>query len=169
MSASADRNLLFGILAVQLDFVSKDALIGAMNAWLLDKSRPLGVILREQGQLSAECSQLLAALVTEHLKQHGYDPQQSLATLSSIIDPAVRQELQSIADAEVRASMAAAGGARPNPLSTADPPPSPPSRYEILRSHARGGLGEVFVAEDQETAPRGRAQGNPSQARGRSR
>jgi hypothetical protein len=34
---SADRNLLFGILAVQLDFVSKDALIAGMNAWLLDK------------------------------------------------------------------------------------------------------------------------------------
>ena len=29
---SADRNLLFGILAVQLDFVSKDALIDAMMA-----------------------------------------------------------------------------------------------------------------------------------------
>ena len=37
---SADRNLLFGILAVQLDFVSRDALIDAMNAWLLKKARP---------------------------------------------------------------------------------------------------------------------------------
>jgi hypothetical protein len=46
---SADRNLLFGVLAVQLDFVSKDALIAGMNAWLLDKGKPLGDILRDQG------------------------------------------------------------------------------------------------------------------------
>jgi hypothetical protein len=29
----ADRNLLFGILALQLDFISRKALIAAMNAW----------------------------------------------------------------------------------------------------------------------------------------
>ena len=80
MSASADRNLLFGILAVQLDFVSKDALIAAMNAWVLDKAKPLGDILRDGGHLSAERLQLLAALVAEHLKQHGDDPQRSLVS-----------------------------------------------------------------------------------------
>src|SRR5947207_10670662 len=84
VSASADRNLLFGILAVQLDFVSKDALIAAMNAWLLDKGKPLGDILRDGGHLSVERLQLLAALVAEHLKQHGDDPQRSLAALSSV-------------------------------------------------------------------------------------
>jgi hypothetical protein len=42
---SADRNLLFGILAMQLDFVTKDALIAAIHAWLLDKAKPLGDIL----------------------------------------------------------------------------------------------------------------------------
>jgi eukaryotic-like serine/threonine-protein kinase len=70
MSTSTDRNLLLGILAVQLDFVTKDALIGAMNAWLLDKKRSLGEILSIQGHLSAERMQLLTALVAEHLKQH---------------------------------------------------------------------------------------------------
>jgi hypothetical protein len=29
--ASADRNLLFGILALQMDFISRDALIAAMQ------------------------------------------------------------------------------------------------------------------------------------------
>jgi hypothetical protein len=37
----ADRNLLFGILALQMDFIGRDALIAAMNAWVLDKSKPL--------------------------------------------------------------------------------------------------------------------------------
>jgi hypothetical protein len=37
MSAAADRNLLFGILALQMDFISRDALIQGMNAWVLDR------------------------------------------------------------------------------------------------------------------------------------
>src|SRR5205085_10893496 len=68
-TVSADRNLLFGILAVQLDFVTQGALIGAMQAWLLDKAKPLGDILRDGGHLSAEALQHLAALVAVHLKR----------------------------------------------------------------------------------------------------
>ena len=52
--ASADRNLLFGILALQMDFVSRDALLAAMNAWVLAKHKPLGAILVEQGGLAPE-------------------------------------------------------------------------------------------------------------------
>jgi hypothetical protein len=40
--SGADRNLLFGILALQLDFVQRDALIQAMHAWVLDRTKPLG-------------------------------------------------------------------------------------------------------------------------------
>ncbi len=43
-----DRNLLFGILALQMDFISRDALVAAMNAWVLDKGRPLGQFLVDQ-------------------------------------------------------------------------------------------------------------------------
>src|SRR5438034_967380 len=51
---AADRNLLFGILALQMDFISRDQLIAAMNAWVLDKAKPLGQILRAQGTLAAD-------------------------------------------------------------------------------------------------------------------
>jgi hypothetical protein len=50
---SADRNLLFGILAVQMDFVSRDALIAAMNARVLAKRRPLGWVRPTGGARSA--------------------------------------------------------------------------------------------------------------------
>src|SRR5579864_6759450 len=49
---AADRNLLFGVLALQMDFVGRDDLIAAMNAWVLDKDRSLGQVLREQGKLA---------------------------------------------------------------------------------------------------------------------
>jgi hypothetical protein len=36
----ADRNLLFGILALHLNFVTRDALTQAIHAWVLDKAKP---------------------------------------------------------------------------------------------------------------------------------
>jgi hypothetical protein len=62
---AADLNLLFGVMAVQSDFVARDALIEAMGAWVLDKSKPLGQILVERGHLTAERYALLDALVNE--------------------------------------------------------------------------------------------------------
>ena len=49
---SADRNLLFGILALQMDFISRDQLIAGMQAWALDKSKPFGEILSTQKALT---------------------------------------------------------------------------------------------------------------------
>ena len=58
-AAAADRNLLFGILALQMDFISRDSLVAAMNAWVLDKARPLGQVLLEQGALRPDTHALL--------------------------------------------------------------------------------------------------------------
>src|SRR6516225_784143 len=94
---SADRNLLFGILALQMDFISRDALIAAMNAWVLDKAKSLGHILQTQNALSEEEHALLEAMVRKHLEKHGNDPQQSLAAVSSL--RSLREDLRQIADA----------------------------------------------------------------------
>jgi serine/threonine-protein kinase len=156
-AASADRNLLFGILALQMDFIGRDALIAAMHAWVLDKAKPLGDILAEQGALTSEHRTLLDALVEAHLAQHGNDPAQSLAALSSL-GPA-RQELERVADPDVQASLGVVASARhdgdADPWATRAPATAGEStskglRFRILRRHARGGLGEVFVARDEE-------------------
>src|SRR5436305_7885748 len=89
---AADRNLLFGVLALQMDFISRDALVRAMNAWVLDKAKPLGQILVEQGGLRSDAHLLLEALVQKHLELHGGDPQKSLASVSSL--GPVREQLQ---------------------------------------------------------------------------
>ena len=81
--AAADRNLLFGILALQMDFIRRDALIAAMNAWVLDKARPLGQILLEQGALAAADRELLDVMVQRHLEKHGQDAERSLAALAA--------------------------------------------------------------------------------------
>ena len=152
--SSSDRNLLFGILALQMDFISRDALVAAMHAWVLDKSRPLGQILVEQGALDADNRAWLEAGVERHLAKHNNDAQQSLAAVRSI--RSVRQDLHAIADANVQASLVHV----PPPNShdelestgpDAGPRTLPPqARFQILRPHAKGGLGEVFVARDEE-------------------
>src|SRR6266566_4565041 len=101
---TTDLNLLFGILALQMDFIRREELIVAMNAWVLDKSKPLGEILCVQGALANERRSLLDALVREHLKQHGDDPQHSLAAVSTI--HSVRRDLEQIADADVQTLLA---------------------------------------------------------------
>jgi tetratricopeptide (TPR) repeat protein/tRNA A-37 threonylcarbamoyl transferase component Bud32 len=151
---SADRNLLFGILALQMDFVSRDALIRAMHAWVLQKAKPLGQVLREQGALPDDAHALVEALVQKHLERHGNDPQRSLAALSSI--GPVREDLRQVADADVQASLAHACAtcrADTDPHATRPPSAGATSaglRFHILRPHARGGLGEVYVALDGE-------------------
>jgi hypothetical protein len=100
----ADRNLLFGILALQMDFISRDSLIAAMGAWVLNKDKALGQILDDQGKMSPEHLALLEPLVQAHIKAHGDDPHKSLASLSDL--GSVREQLLQIPDPDLLASLA---------------------------------------------------------------
>jgi tetratricopeptide (TPR) repeat protein len=152
--ANADRNLLLGILAYQNAFVTRDALLAAMQAWLYDKATPLAEILHHQGALDSDCCGLLEALVAQHLRKHGDDTHESLAALGSrgAAQRELERELKRIVDADVAASLrhlAAARGAD-DPAATAPAPAAAAARFRVLRPHAKGGLGEVFVALDCE-------------------
>jgi serine/threonine protein kinase/formylglycine-generating enzyme required for sulfatase activity len=152
-SFSSDRNLLFGILALQMDFISRDALIAAMHAWMLDKAKPLGQILREQRHLTEADHALLEAMVRRHLERHGDNPRNSLAALS-FAGP-LCQDLQRLPDSDLHASLArvstAGSGHSDATLNQPSPGPMPSrTRFLILRPHAEGGLGKVFVARDEE-------------------
>jgi hypothetical protein len=128
--ARTDQNLLFGILALQMDFISRDALVAAMNAWVLEKATPLGQILLRQGSLHADTHALLEALVHKHLQMHGGDAHQSLAAVNSL--GPVREQLQQIADADLHASLAhvspdRAAGEDPDPYATRPPSAGTPT------------------------------------------
>src|SRR3954471_22812596 len=139
----ADRNLLFGILAVQMNFVARDALIAAMHAWVLERSQPLGRILVEQQALSLARHDLLEQLVDEHLVAHDGDAAKSLAATDGL--DAIRDELKQLADPVVDATLERvpfAGAATQHDaeatLTYSEGSPDGGSRFSILRPHARG-------------------------------
>jgi serine/threonine protein kinase len=108
---SADRNLVFGMLALQMDFLRPEDLIAALHAWMLTKTRPLGAILEERRLLTPERRAKVEALVEEWVGAPAPGPD----------DPESTRYLASA-----------------------------PLRYCVLRKHREGGLGEVFVAHDEE-------------------
>jgi serine/threonine-protein kinase len=151
----ADRNLLFGLLALQNNFIDRDGLVDAFHRWVNDRSAPLDRILLDRGALTPSRHLLLAGLVEEHLKIHGDDPARSLAALSSI--DSVRADLSRIADPDLQASLVhvSAGRRDEDPNRTVSyvslgESTSAGSRFRVLRPHAKGGLGQVSVALDQE-------------------
>jgi hypothetical protein len=87
MPRTADRNLLLGILALQTDVITRDALIAAMNAWAVAKHRPLEDILVEQGALEPADRDLLRPMVDRHIARHG-GPEKSLQAISRASDVA---------------------------------------------------------------------------------
>ena len=81
---SDDRNMLFGMLAHQMDFINGKQLGEAMKARGEQRGKALGEVLVEQGVLAPEHQALIENLVEEHLKLHGEDPQKSIAALEEI-------------------------------------------------------------------------------------
>jgi serine/threonine-protein kinase len=152
---SADRNLLFGVLALQMDFISHEALIAAMQTWVVHKQQPLGQILRDHQALGAEEHALLDALVNKHLAFHGDNVEESLAAVRTV--GSVRRQLEQIADPDLQTTLAHLAGPPTEDEdcpatrgSSVGVPTAAGTRFVILRPHARGGLGEVFMALDEE-------------------
>lgn len=151
----ADANLLFGVVALQMDFVARDQLIAGMQAWVNEKSTPLADHLVRLGSLKPERRRLLEPLVAEHIRQHQGRASHSLAAVESV--DVIQHELLQISDADVQASVRRLGRSIPADLAHSinatclqDTLPADNMRFRILRPHARGGLGEVFVARDTE-------------------
>jgi serine/threonine-protein kinase len=148
-ASSADRNLLFGILAVQVNFIDSDTLVAAMNSWVVDKQKPLGRILVDQQKLTDEQLAAIDGLIEQHLKMHGGDPELSLVSTRGGLESTV--SLDSTHNFDVQASLAKLRSSQgPGDTTTDWHPASGDGRYLKLRHHAGGGLGDVFVARDTE-------------------
>jgi WD40 repeat protein/tRNA A-37 threonylcarbamoyl transferase component Bud32 len=145
---STDRNLLFGVLALQADLIDQARFVEACTLWATRKHVPLADLLVERGWLSTADKADVERLLARKLQKHAGDVQASLA---EVADDAVRQALSSLEDAAVHQSLTdLPPSAGSDPARTVTYTPEPGQRYTLTRLHATGGIGRVWVAHDSD-------------------
>jgi serine/threonine-protein kinase len=155
-SSDPSHDLLFGLLALQNGLIDQAQLVAAFHAWTRDKGRPLAEHLVVLGHLDPAHRPLLEGLAAAHLTRHGGDAAQSLAAIA--VGRSTRESLAGVGDADVEVSLAHVVSAYTDADEDADrtasyaagAATSEGQRFFVLRPHAKGGLGEVFVALDSE-------------------
>src|SRR5207302_6962223 len=98
-----DRNLLFGVLALQVDLLDPARFAEACAAWAGRKDTPLADLLVERGWLTPADRDAVARLLRAKLDRHG-SPQ---AGLAAVAGPEVRRSLAAVDDPDIRRSLAA--------------------------------------------------------------
>ncbi len=153
------RDLLFGLVALERGLVDSDQLVAAFEAWSEASDRTMGEILVAQGVLDQSGRALVDGLAERRLAQregdaeekagsrgashragHGAAPPDDMGLSATVSHPGPPLAGQSSDDPD-RTTGCDRG------LSDA---PASGERYPIVRPHARGGLGEVFLALDPE-------------------
>ncbi|MCC6737878.1 MAG: protein kinase [Planctomycetia bacterium] len=132
-----ESDLLFGVLALQMNFISKEQLVEAAAVCMGDASKDLGRLLRERGHLRDFQHAAVSAMVEAQLRTNGGDSGKTLAIAAA--DPQVADTLRTVR-------------MPPPPPAPREPAPAAPphtaERYRLGEKLGAGGLGEVLAAFD---------------------
>ena len=146
-----DRNLLFGIFAVQIKGVAPKQIVEAGAAWATDTSKPLSARLVELGALSDADVALIDQLVNAAIAAHSGDASSALISLggeeqvdktfygSIIMKPSGGLDTRPMVNDSFLGEPVAV-------LSTVE---EYPGRYSHISEYGRGGMGRVLLVHDE--------------------
>lgn len=149
--------LLLGALALRLELARRDHLLVALNAWSEDRSGTVADRLRTTPGVDPAAIAIAEAVRDRLVGLHG-DARTAMRALGAardleivagrLVDPSIQTTLGEVCPSTVAAAETSTWG----PSAAAGPDDAPlsgeSSRFRVRRLHARGGLGEVFVADD---------------------
>jgi serine/threonine-protein kinase len=142
-----DRNLLFGVLALQADLITPAQFVEACTLWTARKTVPLADLLIERGWIQSTDRVHLDYLLERKLKKHGGNARAGLGTVAD----EVKRSLAALGDADIQRSLAdLPGPVCPSLAATVDLVPGLHDRYALSRLHATGGIGRVWLAHDSD-------------------
>ncbi len=141
-----DRNLLFGVLALQSDLIDAQQFVEVCTVWSARKQQPLADILLERGWIQAADKGHVDYLLERKLQKHGGDARASLANARAD----VKRSLAAVPDDEIQRSLAESADHGHAGATLDHTPPLLADRYTLTRLHATGGIGRVWVARDRE-------------------
>jgi PAS domain S-box-containing protein len=137
-----DRNLLFGVIALQAELIDAPRFIEACLLWTTRKSKRLADLLVERGWIEPADRSHIEYLLERRLRQHDGSLHASLAAVPDDI----KRSLAALGDDDIGHSLA--DGSVQHAAATIDHVADPSERYCRLRLHATGGIGRVWLAHD---------------------
>lgn len=148
-----DRNLLFGVLALQGDLIDSTQFVEACSAWAAAKDRRLAELLRQRDWITADDERLISELLERKVAKHAGDAHRSLIAAAAGVDQihATIDRVKSVVDdREIVESLAGVANPHGFSLLTAMSPANETrERYKLTTLHAKGGIGQVWVAHDE--------------------
>jgi serine/threonine protein kinase len=165
-----NRELLVAVLALLTDVIPRPALTAALNIWSRESEQSLAELLLREGCLDRERLHALECLATSHLRQHHNNLRLCLdawnaqtltqdvlteigdnALMSTLGITLIRPTTLPVGeDSPENAETQPVDGVSP-PAGSAEPPRfTQGERFLPIRPHAKGGIGQVWVARDCE-------------------
>lgn len=163
-----NRDILFGVIALRTNRITQRALVIGLTEWAKHRDVPLKRILIDSGAISAEAAEEVDKELEQRLEKHGQDLSQCLTEADVPPDVSVEALIASfggVADLGLDSRFTDAtcdfgtgaiettvvggpeSGAAGNGQSAPD---RDRSRYRMLRKYKSGGIGQVFLAWDDE-------------------